>query len=345
MANNSDSHLKLPFLTGTPGVGGEIKSIADDFCVQEIPAYDLAGEGEWQFLLIEKRELSTPELITHLSRGLGVSASEIGTAGRKDSFAVTQQWVSVPAQSFDSVAQIETDRIVVLDQKLHGNKLRTGHLQGNRFRILLRNPVPEAAERVDALVSELQQTGFPNWFGEQRFGARNATDEPGLQLLRGERVKRMRRDALRFALSAAQARLFNRWGSARLLDGLAHTVITGDVMQVRESGGPFVVEDVGAEQARFDQHETVISGPMFGPKMKQPVCEAAERERQVLTDFGLNAGSFTRFRKLTSGTRRPLLVFVDDLTAEVTGDGVLLTFTLPPGAYATSLLREFQKPD
>lgn len=344
MAHNSDSS-PAPFLTKTLGIGGDIKSVPDDFVVEEIPTYELSGEGEWLFLQIEKRQLSTPQLVTHLARALGVSSSEIGTAGRKDSFAVTRQWVSVPARSFQSVDQIETDRISVLDQKLHGNKLRTGHLLGNRFRILLRNPLPEATERIGTLISKLRQTGFPNWFGEQRFGARDSSDEPGLKLLRGERVRRMRRDELRFALSAAQSRLFNHWGAARLCDGLAQTVISGDVMQVCASGGPFVVDDPAAEQARFDCRETVISGPMFGPKMKQPAGEAAERERCVLDDFGLDSESFTRFRKLTSGTRRPLLVFVDDLTAEVTGDGVLLTFSLPPGAYATSLLREVRKSD
>lgn len=333
----------LPYLMRSPGIGGDLKQSPDDFFVEEIPAYELSGEGEWLFLLIEKRELSTPDLVSHVSRTLGIPSDQIGTAGRKDSFAVTRQFVSVPARAFESADQIETDHIAVLDQQLHGNKLRTGHLRGNRFRILLRNAAPDAGDRIGDIVSELRQRGFPNWFGEQRFGARNASDEPGLQLLRGEKTRRMRRDELRFALSSVQSRLFNHWGAARLHDGLAHTVIPGDVMQVAASGGPFFVEDVAAEQARFDLRETVISGPMFGPKMKQPTGDAAEREQAVLSESGLDAESFMRFRKLTSGTRRPLLVFVDDLEAEVAKDGLVLSFSLPSGAYATSLLREIQK--
>jgi tRNA pseudouridine13 synthase len=334
---------ELPYLTATAGIGGKIKQSPEDFFVEELPAYELSGEGEWLFLLIEKRDLSTPALVDHISNALGIPRDQIGTAGRKDGFAVTRQFVCVPARSFESADQIETDRIAVLEQRRHGNKLRTGHLRGNRFRILLRDVSINKAGQTDAIVSELKRVGFPNWFGEQRFGARDDSDEFGLRLLRGERTRRVRKDSLRFALSAAQSRLFNQWAAARIRDGLSHRVLPGDVMQVATSGGPFVVQDVPTEQARFDDRETMLTGPIFGPKMKRPDSEAAEREQLVLDDFDLTPESFERFRRLTAGTRRPLLVFVDDLDATTTADGLQLRFSLPPGAYATSLLREICK--
>jgi len=334
---------QLPYLTTTPGVGGKIKQSPEDFFVEELPAYELSGEGEWLFLLIEKRDLSTPALVDHISDVLGIPRDQIGTAGRKDGFAVTRQFVCVPARAFESADQIETDRLTVLDQRRHGNKLRTGHLRGNRFRIQLRNVSINAAGQTDAIVSELKLVGFPNWFGDQRFGARDDSDDLGLRLLRGERTRRLRKDGLRFALSAAQSRLFNYWGAARIRDGLSHRVLSGDVMQVAASGGPFVVQDVPTEQARFDDRETMLTGPIFGPKMKQPDSEAAEREQLVLNDFDLTPESFELFRRLTMGTRRPLLAFVDDLEATPTADGLQLCFSLPSGTYATSLLREICK--
>lgn len=338
------SFAELPYLTASPGVDGVLKQSPEDFFVEELPAYELSGEGEWLFLLIEKRDLSTPDLVDHIVGSLGIARDQIGTAGRKDGFAVTRQFVCVPARSFQSADQIETDRISVLEQCRHGNKLRTGHLRGNRFRIVLRNIADDALEKTNAVVSELQRTGFPNWFGEQRFGARDDSDHLGLSLLRGETARRARKNEMRFALSAAQSRMFNDWAAARIRDGLAHSVLPGDVMQVATSGGPFVVDDVSAEQPRCDERETMLTGPIFGPKMRQPASEAAEREQRVLSDFGLSPDSFERFRRLTSGTRRPLLVFVDDLQAQMVVDGLQLSFSLPSGAYATCLVREICKP-
>ncbi len=334
---------ELPYLTAAPGIGGKIKQSPEEFFVEELPAYELSGEGEWLFLLVEKRDLSTPALVDHISGALGISRDQIGTAGRKDGFAITRQFVCVPARSFQSADQIATDRIAVLDQCRHGNKLRIGQLRGNQFRILLRDVSNETAGHAEAIVSELKRVGFPNWFGDQRFGARDDSDELGLRLLCGERTRRVRKDCLRFALSAAQSRLFNYWGAARIRDGLSHHVLPGDVMQVAASGGPFVVQDVPTEQARFDDRETILTGPIFGPKMKRADSEAAEREQLVLDEFGLTPESFERFRRLTAGTRRPLLVFVDDLDATATVDGLQLSFSLPAGAYATRLLREICK--
>jgi tRNA pseudouridine13 synthase len=114
-------------------------------------------------------------------------------------------------------------------------------------------------------------------------------------------------------------------------------------MQVVASGGPFVAEDVAREQARFDAREIVLSGPIFGPKMKLPAGEVAAREDRLLAHAGIPREAFERFANLTPGTRRPYLVWPDDLRISGDPDGVRLEFTLPSGCYATVVLREFQK--
>ncbi len=145
------------------------------------------------------------------------------------------------------------------------------------------------------------------------------------------------------ALSAVQSALFNAVLAARLTGSRLHTVLAGDVMQVVASGGPFVVEDRAVEQPRFDARETVITGPIFGPKMRAPQGEAAEVEQAVLDDWGLAAADFTRFSQLTSGTRRPLLVWPTHLVVQPGEKDLRLDFELPSGSYATCLLREFMK--
>lgn len=335
----------LPFLTDTPGIGGRLKAQPEDFVVDEVPLYEACGEGEFLYLRIRKREVSATELTSHIARTLGISQAEIGAAGRKDHRAITTQFVSVPARSINDPSQLNTDQIEVIESKLHRNKLRTGHLAGNRFEIVLRDADdPAELRRIVETTSEaIGRLGFLNYYGEQRFGRSDDTDSDGFRLMRGEHVRRLNRNALRFALSAAQSRLFNEWTAERVRDGLTHKIMTGDVMQVVGSGGCFVVEDAAAEQARFDNQETVLTGPIYGPKMRQTAGEPAAREAAILDRFGLTPDAFLRFRKLTSGTRRPLIVWPGDFSVEVLESGVRLKFVLPSGAYATALLREFTK--
>jgi tRNA pseudouridine13 synthase len=339
----------LPCLTADlPGIGGVLKQRVEDFEVEEIPAYLPEGQGEFLYLWVEKRGLSAEQMTSHLARALGIAHQDVGTAGLKDRQAVTRQQVSVPIRCAPLVASLNQPGLTVLKTAPHGNKLRSGHLKGNRFAVLLRDVQPDAAGGAEPIRERITRLGFPNYYGEQRFGRENETLRLGFDLLAGRthpgRIPRARRKfLLRLALSAAQSELFNQALVRRLQDGLLHRVLPGDVMQVVASGGKFVVEDAGREQARFDAHEIVTTGPMFGPKMTQPQGEVAEREASLLREANVEPSAFREFGKLTSGTRRPYLVWPDDLTVAAESDGLRFRFTLPSGTYATVLLREFMK--
>ena len=342
--------LNLPLLTlPLPGIGGSIKQIAEDFEVEEIPAYQPCGVGEHLFLWIEKCGVAAEELIRHVARTLGISTNEIGVAGLKDRHALTRQFVSVPGSAAERVKEIDTPDIRVLDAKAHGHKLRTGHLAGNRFRIVVRDVVADAAERAAAVRQKLLETGLPNFFGPQRFGRDSETARLGVQLLRGEietlPAHRSRQRFLRkLALSAAQAVLFNRYLARRLEDGLLRSVLDGDVM-FKLSGGIFYVTDRAVEQARFDRRETVHAGPIFGKKTFAARGEAAAREAAVLTESDITPNRLRTFGPLLNGARRKNLVYVDDLNIQDLSQGVEFRFSLPAGSYATVLLREFMKTD
>ncbi len=302
-----------------------------------------SGAGEHLFLWIEKRDVSGERLLDHLSRSLGIGRGEIGMAGLKDRRAVTRQYVSVPRTAEARLAECDTDGIRVLQATAHGNKLRTGHLAGNRFGILIRDINPAAISTLDPLRQQLTAHGFPNAFGEQRFGLDGETPRLGFALLTGETTERSlppqrRKFLLRLALSAVQSLLFNRVLEERRAAGLLHTVQPGDVMQVVASGGCFLADEVTTEQARFDGRETVLTGPLFGPKMKPAGGEPGAREQRILDESGLQPEHFRRFSRLTPGARRPLLIYPESLSIEPGPDGVQLNFQLPPGAYATTLL-------
>jgi tRNA pseudouridine13 synthase len=333
-----------PLLTAhLPGIGGRIKQLPEDFEVEEIPAYELSGSGEHLFLWIEKRDMGAEFFVRQLARRLNIPPGEIGTAGLKDRHAVTRQWVSVPVGAEERLNQLDGDGIRLLRVSRHGNKLKAGHLHGNRFRILIRDVDPRAAERLKAVLASLRGQGLPNYYGPQRFGHDGETLRLGLILLRREKANVRSGFLRKLALSAAQAALFNHYLGRRLADGLLRRVLAGDVLARWPFGGMFVAEDVAREQERFDRREVVHAGPIFGRKTFAARGEAAEREAETLAAFGLAPAGFAGFGKLLQGTRRHNVIYVDDLAAAGETEGVRLTFTLPAGSYATVLLREVMK--
>jgi tRNA pseudouridine13 synthase len=333
-----------------PGIGGVLRREPEDFVVEEVPAYQPCGEGEHLFLWVEKRDVSAENLVAHLARSLGIRREDVGVAGLKDRRAVTRQFVSVPAACELQLNRVETSAIRVLQATRHRNKLRTGHLKGNRFDVLVREVTSDARGIAESAAGVIRERGFPNFYGEQRFGVGGVTAQLGMDLLAGRKrprdiEPRRRKFLLRLALSAAQSAVFNSVLSERLADGLLGTVLEGDVMQVAASGGCFVAQDVRREQQRYDQRETVLTGPLFGPKIKNPAGEPALREQRVLDRLGITSQSMAKFPRLLAGARRPLVIWIDDLQLAPEPDGLRFRFTLPSGVYATTLLREFMKND
>jgi tRNA pseudouridine13 synthase len=333
------------FTSDLPGIGGRIKVEIDDFEVEEIPAYEPSGEGDHLFLWIEKRDLGAEFFARQVARRLGIGPGDVGTAGLKDRRAVTRQWVSLPGSVESRLAELEGDGVRVLRVSRHTNKLKPGHLHGNRFRVLVRDVPATAAELAAPILDRIRHDGLPNYYGPQRFGRDGETARMGMDLISGK-LRGFHGGFLRkLALSAAQSVLFNDYLGRRLTDGLLRTVLDGDVMAKWPAGGMFVASDVAAEQARFDARETIHAGPMFGRKTFPAAGVAAEREAAVLRDAELTPESFVGFGKLLMGTRRHNLVYVDDLAVTSEPDGLRLTFTLPAGSYATVLLREVMKAD
>jgi tRNA pseudouridine13 synthase len=345
-----DPLLPPPLLTADlPGIGGVIKQQIDDFEVEEVPAYEASGQGDFLYLWIEKRDMGAEYFQRQLARRLGIAAGEVGCAGLKDRRAITRQMVSVPAHVEERLKEVEGEGIRLLGTSRHSNKLRPGHLRGNRFRILVRAAQPGSQALLVPIIDRLRSEGMPNFYGAQRFGKSGETVLLGLALLRGDKggsVRQTRNPFLRkLALSAAQSALFNHSLAGRMAAGLYRRIVPGDVMARWPMGGIFVAEDLAIEQARFDRRETVHAGPIFGRKTFRAAQDAAAREDAVLSEAGLSPASFRNFGKLLQGTRRHNLVYLDDLAHQSEPEGERFTFTLPAGSYATVLMRELMKTD
>ncbi len=336
--------MHLPYISAhLPGITGRLREQPEDFVVEELPAYTPAGQGEHTFLRITKRNMTSTALRDHLARLFGLDPQDIGMAGLKDRHAVTTQYVSIPRVDPEEAArrvQAALPEVIVHEAARHTNKLKPGHLRGNRFRIVVRGVRPGDLERAQAIAEYLRQVGVPNYYGPQRFGRYGDNAQRGRDLLLGR--ERVRQKWLRrFLLSAYQAALFNRYLALRIQAGLFTRLLRGDIAKKADTGGLFLVEDPEQEQPRYARGEIHFTGPMYGYRMWWAEDEAGALERRVLEEEGLSLEAFRKAR--LKGTRRLGRLWVQDLTLHQEGDSLVFTFTLPKGAYATVVLREFLK--
>ncbi len=154
-----------------PGIGGTIKDSPEDFIVTEIPLYPPEGAGEHTFTEIEKRGITTLEALRRMARALQIPDREIGYAGMKDARGITRQTFSIPRTPPERLLALELPAIKVLSATRHRNKLKLGHLAGNRFRIRIRGTNPSAPTETEKVLGRLAERGVPNYFGPQRYGS------------------------------------------------------------------------------------------------------------------------------------------------------------------------------
>lgn len=345
----SESSTRTLLTAEIPGIGGIIKGEVEHFQVEEIPAYEPAGEGPHFFLWVEKRDVSATDLLAALADRYGLDRSAIGTAGTKDRRGITRQWVSLPAQDMSEEPEPGTlaEGVEILEVTRHGNKLRTGHLKGNRFRVAL-SQIPEieaAQERVEAKVERLRALGMPNYYGEQRFGRGDSTLRTGIAWVQGGKAPR-KGFLKKMAASAVQSEVFNRVLLRRMEEGLLGTALSGDIFEKVDSGGRFWVpdEELPEVQGRLEAGEVLITGPMPGSRsgLAEAGTAAGDLERAVIADLGLQEEDFERLGRLGRGTRRALMVPLGDLSWEREEDLLWCSFSLPAGSYATVLIAELQ---
>ena len=185
--------MQVPYLTAElPGIGGVLKKKFDDFVVHEVPLYEPQGVGTHCYFQVEKRGISTMDAARIVARALGRKTFDVGYAGLKDTRAVTTQWFSLEHEETARIRSLELPpglKVVAITR--HKNKIKMGHLSGNRFVIRVRNDewtrvgasMDEPKARAQAVVAVLEKSGVPNFFGPQRFGMRKDNHLLGLALL------------------------------------------------------------------------------------------------------------------------------------------------------------------
>lgn len=345
---NSD----LPYITqDLPGIGGKLRKNPEHFVVEELSLYEPQGKGQHLYVNLTKENLTTRQVRQQLASLFDVKNRDVGFAGLKDKYARSTQTFSVLVGHVDknfvnqAVKKINDNLPVVAHwAKLHKNKLKSGHLLGNRFNINITEldiSDSEALCRANAIADRLIEKGLPNFFGHQRFGSDGDNVQNALEIIKG---KRHINDQWlkRFLVSSYQSYLCNLYLVRRVNSGAFDYIIKGDIAKKYDTGGMFEVESVEAEQPRYEAHKISFTAPIYGPKMWKAKDAAGKLEEEILAESDITMEELERMK--VSGSRR-IGRILTDIDAEITSKGLNVSFVLPKGAYATTVMREIMKVD
>lgn len=329
----------LAYAYGMPLVHGRLRNTPNDFFVDEVLGFEPDGEGEHVLLYIEKRNTNTAWLADQLAHYAAVPKRDVSFAGLKDRNAVTRQWFSVglAGKPEPDWSGLGLEGVSVLRHARHRRKLRRGTLQGNRFRIRVRQlqgDLDDLRQRLECIGHQ----GVPNYFGEQRFGQAGRNVEQAIAMFKGRRIKDRNKRSL--YLSAARSYLFNELLSERVSRGNWDRPLQGDVMLLAGTNSYFVIDDVTDEiQQRTEEFDIHPSGCLWGrgdtaARHQAAILEQQLPQRHPVLCHGLEKAGLEQARR---SYRLPVADFEWKIDASETLD---LGFILPAGAYATSVLRE-----
>lgn len=329
---------ELPYAFGMPPLRGRLRSAPEDFFVEELLGYEADGAGEHAFLLVEKRGQNTEWVARELAKFAGIQAMNVGYAGMKDRHAVTRQVFTahLPGKADPDWSTFPHEGVTIVSAARHSRKIKRGALRGNRFVLVLRDIEGDRAA-AEARLAGIAARGVPNYFGEQRFGLGGNNVDQARAMFAGRRVDRDKRSIL---LSAARSHIFNGVLAERVRAGQWDSPMDGEIWSLEGSRswfGPEPFDETLAERlARFDIHP---SGPLWGDGEPPATGAAGELERAVAArDEDLSKG-LTGVRM--DQERRALRLQPRELGWRWLDDGALeVSFGLPAGAYATTVLRE-----
>jgi tRNA pseudouridine13 synthase len=323
----------------TSDLTGNYRYQPEDFQVDEIAQVIPEGSGEHVWLKIRKTGENTDWVAGKLAKIANVSRKNVSYAGMKDRHAVTTQWFSVhlPGKESPDWQAGLSESIEILEASRHIRKLRRGVLQGNQFKIIIRDCAGNHAEFTH-LIDMINQQGVPNYFGSQRFGHDNNNIEKARQWFNGD-FSPKKRPMRSIYLSAARSWIFNQILSARIEQGNWNQAEQGDVFMLDGSNSWFnedVTDHIRARTAEQDIHPTAA---LWGRGKLPTSHEIAALENSIAAKNSLLCDGLEKHG--LKQERRSLRLKVTGLSARWLESTVLeLSFSLPPGAYATSVLNE-----
>jgi tRNA pseudouridine13 synthase len=307
---------------GSPLFAAHLRSEPKDFQVTEQLGWEFTGDGEHDYLWIEKIGANTEWVARQLAEFAEVPAKDVGYAGLKDRHAVTRQWFSVPRWHSPDWSMLDVEGVRIVDRQRHLRKLRRGAHKANAFRIVLRCDEAPNTDAVERRIAVIREQGVPNYFGEQRFGRNGGNLQLAHDWAAGKRLPRHKRS---LAISTVRSFLFNQALTARVQEGTWDQFVVDDLANLDGTGSVFDVVEIDNDlRRRCDEMDVHPAG--------------------VLAGDGSNIGPAPWQQALGKGRVEPgtrsLRLPVRDLASEITETGIVLRFTLGRGTFATGVLRE-----
>ncbi|HAT6936749.1 TPA: tRNA pseudouridine(13) synthase TruD [Legionella pneumophila subsp. pneumophila] len=331
--------LNWPRAYGIPNSTATFKLCPEDFQVNELFEGQFSGEGEHIVLKIEKKGLTTEEVVKSLARLINKPIKLISYAGLKDKQALTTQWLSIhaPGEVIEGIETLEAPGWKILECTRHNKKLRPGFLSGNHFTIALR----DVSNETDLIhrIEQIKLKGVPNYFGEQRFGRDGGNLIKAEEILvQGRKVKDRFLKGMYF--SAARSWLYNLILSRRVKESSWNLPLLGDVIQLVGSNSVFVNDKSMDEQLlqRIGEKDVSPASPLPGRSKNLVKGTALQIINEVYAEWSAWLDGLEK-NGLEEAWRANIL-YAEQIEYRINQGTVELSFVLPAGAYATVVLRE-----
>ncbi len=330
----------------------------------------IESSGSFFHADLVKVGISTIDAIKELSKKLGIKETQIGYGGVKDATAVTAQRISIAGVTLAELQSVPETNYFLKNISPAKDAISMSNISGNRFTIFIRTPNPIDETQLGQRLSELSENGFWNFYWLQRFGNRLLSHWWGLCLMQGKEEKAIRsylcdpgpNELPFFAQLRAQAnKEFENWEAMiKLYEPLGFNMryellllnylkefrhdYTGALRTISEqvkmwiyAYGSFVFNKaLSLASSGTDPVPKNLPLLLSNNQKDHEVYRQFLQSDKLSLDFAQNLRrfDFIRFTPRTVETK----LFAKILSHKVLPQGIVISFDLPKGAYATTFL-------
>ncbi|MSR71107.1 MAG: tRNA pseudouridine(13) synthase TruD [Candidatus Taylorbacteria bacterium] len=321
-----------------------------------------------------KCNLSTLEAIDELAHILGCQKTQIGYSGIKDKDAITSQRISLKDVSVEKLKQAHSPHFFIKDIVASDTLIKKGILKGNKFSIYVRTEEAFFDQNHSALfienLTQIKEKGFYNFYYLQRFGApRYNNSEVGLDILKGnyesavKRILAQKSDYENRFMTSIRQEIYNKWGDWTTIEKILAplpVMFKDELFMIRyfikkqdwRATLQQVLDKVGiisysVASLFFNEYISMRIAENLPIPNELPLLFSNDtRDIDVYKEFlmalELYPLSFKNVQYFSTVRLQKRLVSTVDhptiINSSVTDHGVLLSFTLGKGEYATTFL-------
>src|SRR5512135_1629821 len=148
----------------------KIKTEPNDFIVEEILGAEPLKKGTHHLYLLTKINMNTTEAVDAISRAWKIPAYKIAYGGRKDRHARACQHITI-ASAKPLPQTFKEEGYAIREMGYLDRPMGPDLILANRFGVTARDLSAEDLSRIRHELPKVQETGYANYFDDQRFGS------------------------------------------------------------------------------------------------------------------------------------------------------------------------------